>query len=82
MCTLLADLSFEEVISYLDDVLIYSKTFNTHLTMLHRVFSRFREANLKLSPEKCKWLPKQTEFFGYIITEYGVRTHADEIEKI
>ena len=82
MCTLLADLSFEEVISYLDDVLIYSKTFNAHLTTLRRVFSRFREANLKLSPEKCKWFQKQTEFLGYLITENGVRTHPDKIEKI
>ena len=82
MCTLLADLSFEEVISYLDDVLIYSKTFNAHLATLRHVFSRFREANLKLSPEKCKWFQKQTEFLGYLITENGVRTHPDKIEKI
>ena len=83
MCTpLLADLSFEEVISYLDDVLIYSKTFNSHLITLRRVFSRFREANLKLSPEKCKWFQNQTEFLGYLITENGVRTHPDKIEKI
>ena len=82
MCTLLAGLSFEEVISYLDDVLIYSRTFNEHLTSLRRVFSRFREANLKLSPEKCKWFQKQTEFLGYLITEDGVKTHPDKIEKI
>ena len=70
MCTLLADLSFEEVISYLDDVLIYSKTFNALLTTLRRVFSRFRKANLKLSPEKCKWFQKQTEFLGYNYREW------------
>ena len=82
MCTLLADLSFEDVISYLDDVLIYFKTFNAHLTTLRRIFSRFRDANLKLSPKKCKWFQKQTEFLGHLITENGVRTHPDKIEKI
>ena len=82
MCTLLADLSFEEVISNLDDVLIFSKTFTSHLTTLRRVFNRFREANLKLLPENCKWFQKQTEFLGYLITENGVRTHHDKIEKI
>ena len=64
MCALLVvGLFFEEVMSYLDDVLIYSRTFNKHLTSLRRVFSRFREANLKLSPKKCKWSQKQRKFF-------------------
>ena len=63
MCTLLVGLSFEEVIFYLDDVLIYYRTFNEHLTSLRRVFSRFWEANLKLSLKNVNGSKKNRIFW-------------------
>ena len=39
MTTLLAKLSFEEVVYYLDDILVYSRSFLDHLAALRRVFS-------------------------------------------
>ena len=82
MTTLLAGLSFEEVVSYLDDILVYSRSFLDHLAALRRVFERFRAANLKLSPEKCKWFRQETEFLGFLVTEKGVATHPEKIEKV
>ena len=82
MCILLAGLSFEEVVSYLDDILIYSRTFEEHLQALRRVFERFRAANLKLSPEKCTWFQKQTAFLGFLVSKEGVATHPEKIEKV
>jgi hypothetical protein len=37
---------------YLDDVIVIGLTFQDHLLNLRKVFLRFREAHLKLSPEK------------------------------
>ena len=38
---------------YLDDVLIYSPTFEGHLSSLREVFSRIQSAGLRLKPKKC-----------------------------
>ena len=51
MSMLLAGLSFEEVESYLDDVIVYSQSFHDDLVALRRVFNKFCEENLKLAPE-------------------------------
>ena len=39
---------------YLDDIIVYSKTFKTHLENLKEILERLKEANLKLIPKKCK----------------------------
>ena len=73
---------FRRVVSYLDDILIYSRTFEEHLKALRRVFERFRSANLKLSPEKCTWFQKQTAFLGFLVSKEGVATHPEKIKKV
>ena len=82
MSMLLAGLSFEEVVSYLDDVIVYSQSFYDHLDALRRVFTRFREANLKLAPEKCSLFHCETKFLGFIINKDGVKTDPEKIEKV
>ena len=82
MVNLLAGLSFEEVVSYLDDILVYSRNFEDHMAALRRVFQRFREANLKLSHEKCNWFQRETTFLGFLVSEDGIATHPDKIDKV
>ena len=54
-CTL-AGLTPEECLIYLDDVIVYSSTFDDHLERLKRVFQRLRQAGLRLKPEKCHFV--------------------------
>jgi hypothetical protein len=39
---------------YQDDVIVIGRIFQEQLLNLRRVFQRFQEARLKLSPEKCQ----------------------------
>ena len=42
-----------ECLVYIDDVLIFGKSFEEHLSRLKTVLDRFKVAGIKLSPAKC-----------------------------
>ncbi len=46
-------LTWRQCLIYLDDVLIFSATFEKHLCDIHEILSRFEFANLRLKPSKC-----------------------------
>ena len=46
-------LSWKQCLVFLDDSIVFSKTFSEHLDILREVFNRLKTANLKLSPGKC-----------------------------
>ena len=53
MDILLANLQYESVIVYLDDVIVFATDYDQHLSRLEEVLKRLRDANLRLSPKKC-----------------------------
>jgi hypothetical protein len=48
----------------LDDVIEVGRTFQQHLLNLQKVFQRFREACLKLNPEKCQLFRREFRYLG------------------
>lgn len=59
---------------YLDDVIVFGNDFEITLSNLREVFLRFREANLKLKPSKCKLFQKEVQYLGHIVSAQGVQT--------
>ena len=57
MNNLFSDLQYQCVQLFLDDLLIYSRSFEEHLEHITLVFARLRAANLKLKPKKCHMFP-------------------------
>lgn len=53
-------LSWKVCLVYLDDIIVFAKTFNDHLANLQKVFERLKCANLKLSPKKCNFFTNQS----------------------
>jgi hypothetical protein len=49
----LRDLHLKICFIYLDDLIIFSRTFEEHLDILRQVFERIRHYGLKLSPKRC-----------------------------
>lgn len=49
----MGELHLNEVLVFLDDLIIYSNTLVEHEIRLMRVLTRLKEYGLKLSPEKC-----------------------------
>ena len=63
MYSVLRGLLFKHTLAYIDDVIVYSKDMNQHLSHLQEVFDRFRKANLKMNPAKCHFGLRQCQFF-------------------
>ena len=67
---------------YLDDIIIISSTPEEHLERLRLVFQRFREHNLKLSPDKCDFFKMKVQFLGHIVSKDGLQVDPSKIEAV
>jgi len=68
----LAGLSYITCLIYLDDIIIFGRTFEQQLNRLEEVFRRIQSANLKLKPTKCSFFQRQVDFLGHAISEDGI----------
>ena len=58
--------------SYIDDVLVFSRTAEDHVEHLRAVLDRLRKAGLKLKPKKCHYVRQSIEYLGHMITPEGL----------
>ena len=79
MTGILKDFPF--AIAYLDDIIIFSKTPQEHLSHICMVFEKLRTANLSMKKSKCNFFLKEIQYLGHILSATGIRplpskTHA------
>jgi transposase InsO family protein len=67
---------------YLDDLIIFSRTYEEHIERLDKVLRRIQECGLKLAPKKCAFFKRKVKYVGFIISEDGIETDPDKVEKI
>ena len=72
MDRVLSGLHWEMCLFYLDDIIVFSSTWEEHLTRLRQVFERLRHANLKLGAAKCTFAAKEVSYLGHWVTEEGL----------
>ena len=78
----MADIHLKECLLYLDDIIVFSKTFDEHLKRLNSVFERLDEAGLKLKPSKCNFLQDEVKYLGHLVSKDGIRTDPSKIEAL
>lgn len=78
----LSGLQWERCIVYLDDIIVFGKTFSETLGNLTVVFDRFRKANLKLKPKKCIFFQGDIKYLGHIVSENGIKSDPEKTEAI
>lgn len=76
-----ADLE-ENVMVYLDDIIVISKTFEDHLRLLGIVLDRLREAGLIVSLDKCHFCRPELQYLGYVVDRYGLRPDPQKVAAI
>jgi hypothetical protein len=78
----LGDLKDSVCIPYLDDVIVYSKTFTEHLHHLQQVLQRLKTHGIKLKAKKCELFKKEVSFLGRIISADGYRMDPKATEAV
>jgi hypothetical protein len=78
----LQGLTWNEVLAYLDDVIVPGTSFEQGLDRLWKVLLRFEANNLKLKPRKCRLFCTETEFLGRLVTQDGIAVPDAKIETI
>lgn len=71
-----------EIVLNCEDILIHSTSPEQHLTRLEVLFTALTEFGIKLEPEKCKLMYREISKLGYHLSEYGMTTEQDKLEKI
>ncbi len=82
MDQILRGLLHKNCLVYLDDIIIYSETFEDHLVHLRQVFERLRKANLKLKPGKYYIGRRQVKYLGHVVSEAGVKPDPENVNKV
>jgi len=63
----LSGLHWKTLLIYLNDVIVISPNFDTHVSRLMEVFDRLQAAGLKLKPSKCALLQREVKYLGHVV---------------
>ena len=75
-------MQWEQLQVYLDDVIIFGRTYLIAMLNLIQVFMRFRKAGLKMKVKKCLLFQRQVSFLGHIVGRDGVRCDPAKLEAV
>ena len=64
----LTGLNWETCLFYLEDIIVFSKTWEEHLACLEGMFHSLREAKLKLGASKCTLATPEVTYLGHHMT--------------
>ena len=78
----LGDYHLKYCIIYLDDIIIFSKTPEEHISRLRKVFQKLDEAGLRLKPSKCEFFKDRLEYLGHVVSSKGIETNPKRITAI
>ena len=78
----LASVKWKHTLIYIDDIIIYSKTFDQHLRNIKDIITRLEAAGFRAKLFKCNFAVKQVSYLGHSVTELNIRQNPQHIEKI
>jgi len=82
MDLVLCGLTYETCLVYLDDIIVFSSDFDSHIMRLKEIFGRLRAANLKVNMKKCTLFQKQVDFLGHVLTGDGVGVQPEKVKTV
>lgn len=72
----------EFAVIYIDDLVIFSRTFKEHMEHIRIILSRLYAAGLTVKMAKSVFCKEQIKFLGHLVSSQGVRPDPDRIAAI
>jgi len=82
MNQLFAPLMRNGVLVFMDDILVYSTSWEEHLLLLRKVFDIIQKHQFFLKLSKCCFAQKEIEYLGHCISARGVATKPSKITAV
>lgn len=82
MNTILNPVLGKHALAYLDDIIIFSSSFEDHLLHLDETLTLLNRAGLKLNLQKCNFLVKEIKFLGFLISSKGISPDPGKVKSI
>ena len=76
------DQQCQSLLLYLDDIVVFSSTFQQHLERLEVVLQWLQYEGLKAKLSKCSFFQHKVRYLGHIISAEGVSTDPGKVEVV
>ena len=76
----MGEFHLRECFLFIDDILVFSKSFEEHLNRLQSLFSKLQLYGLKLKPSKCEVFKSSVTYLGHVVSEEGISTDPEKTE--
>jgi len=73
---------WDHVLVYIDDILVYSKTFEDHLKHIEDVLHRLQSAKLRLKISKSSLCRGEVKYLGHVLTRNGIKVDPEKVTVI
>ena len=82
MSKILGECNFVEALCYLDDILVWGRTWEEHQERLRNVLEKIQSANLKLGAAKCSFGVLEVEYLGTTVKNGMLRVSEQRVETL
>ena len=74
MDLILSSLKWTKILVYIDDIIVFSRTFDDHVRDIIEVLDALNVTDLRVKLSKCVWCQKSVQFLGHVISWEEVTT--------
>ncbi|GBG77513.1 hypothetical protein CBR_g23957 [Chara braunii] len=70
------------VIVYMDDILVYSSSYEGHVQHIELALHALRDAGFKVALEKCQFFLTTVSFLGHVVTDKGLQPEPQKVAAV
>ena len=70
------------VLVYLDDILVFSRTMEEHISHLRTALRKLRDAKLFARLHKCLFSQERVEYLGFDVSRDGIQPSPEKVRTV